>query len=82
MNWPNTIPALHDFALVYICHIIESRLEFVFFTRVVTLWCHKIKGGMSVADLFYLSIFFLEYFDCILTHEEEVYFGNLEDFLE
>ena len=82
MNWPHTISALHNFALVYICHITESRLEFVFFTRVVTLGYHEIKGGMSMADLFYLTIFFLEYFNCLLTYEEEVYFRNFEDFLE
>ena len=82
MNWPHTISALHDLALVYICHITESGLEFIIFTRVVTLGYHEIKGGMSVANLFYLTIFFLKYFDCFLAHEEEVHFSNFEDFLE
>ena len=82
MNWPYTISALHDFALVYICHITESRLEFIIFTRVVTLGYHEIKGGMSVTNLFYLTVFFLEYFNCFFAHEKEVYFSNFEYFLE
>ena len=82
VNWPNTVSALYHFALVYISHITESWLEFIFFARVVTLRYYEIKSGMSVANLFYLTIFFLEHFYCFLAHKEEVYFRNLEDFLE
>ena len=82
MNRPHAVFALNHFAFIHIGHIAEARFELILFVWVVALWNHQIEDGMSMADLFDLTILLFENFHCILAHKQEVHFRYFEYFLE